>query len=155
MNRTPPEALITDPGADISPAALEVIGTLARTYEAQRRRLMQRRLSSGPNRGILPAATFRPLWKDEPGVTLDGAPVSAAIVDAVTMAPELAGSVVKLPLPFPEGPDNVDVADAGWWDALLGDVERRTGLSPRSIRVKLHPDTSAQVRAVFADRVAD
>ena len=89
----------------------------------------------------------------EPAVSLDGEPVSASIVDAVVLGSKLAGSATTLPLPV--APDELAAAEAGWWDALLGDVERRTGLAPRSIAVALSPQTPADVRAVFADRVAD
>jgi hypothetical protein len=151
MNRTPPQPQLTDRALTITPQELAVIATLARTYDAQRLRLLERRR---PSRGIVPASPLRSLFKVEPGVSLDGTPVSASIVDAVVKAPALAASAVSLPLPLPDGPENVHVAEAGWWDALLGDVERRLGMAPRSIGVALHPEASPEVRAVFADRVA-
>jgi hypothetical protein len=82
---------------------------------------------------------------------LDGAPVSASIVDAVTQAADLAGTGIRLPLP--QTPTNLAAATAGWWDALLGDVERRTGLAPRAITVSLPADAADEIKAVFADRL--
>jgi hypothetical protein len=151
MNRTAPQPVVTTPGEPFSPEALAIIATLARTYDAQRQRLLERRR---PSRGIIPASPLRSLFDVEAGIVLDDAPVSASIVDAVVNARALAEEPARLPLPIPAGPDNVHVAEAGWWDALLGDVERRSGLPPRSIRISLHPDASTEVRAVFADRVA-
>ena len=151
MNRTPPNATLVDDATVISPEALAVIGTLARTYDAQRRRLLERRLEEA-----LPVPTadspLRPLAELEPAVSLDGSPVSASIVDAVVLAAQLAGTAVSLPLPAAS--DALVAAEAGWWDALLGDVERRTGLAPRTISVRLPDGGSPGVRAVFADRAA-
>ena len=151
MNRTPPEAQVTDSAAGISPAALAVIGTLARTYDAQRLRLLERRLEESTHVAA-PASPLRPLADLEAGVTLDGSPVSASIVDAVVQAPKLAAGAVQLPLS--DASERLVTAEAGWWDALLGDVERRTGLPPRSIAVSLPDGAPAGVRAVFADRAA-
>ncbi len=146
MNRTPPHASIADPSADISPDSLAVIGTLARTYDAQRLRLIERQ-------GDVKTADspLRPLTALEPAVVQDGAPVSASIVDAVEQAADLAGTGVTLPLA--ETTTALVAAEAGWWDALLGDIERRTGLAPRSITVSLPAGTDEAVKAVFADRL--
>jgi hypothetical protein len=148
VNRTAPKAEIVDPSADISPDSLAVIATLARTYDAQRLRLLERAAeTSGPSS----ASPLRAPSELEPAVVLDGAPVSASIVDAVEQASDLAGTGVTLPLP--QSPVDLAAAAAGWWDALLGDVERRTGLAPRAITVSLPADTAAEVKAVFADRL--
>jgi hypothetical protein len=146
VNRTPPHAQLIDPAADISPDSLAVIGTLARTYDAQRLRLLERQ-------GDVKTAEspLRPLSALEPAVAQDGAPVSASIVDAVGQAADLAGTGVTLPLA--EAATDLVAAEAGWWDALLGDVERRTGLAPRSITVTLPADTAEDIKAVFADRL--
>ena len=148
MNRTAPKATIVDAAADISPDSLAVIGTLARTYDAQRIRLLEL-AAAAP--GPVTESPLRPLSELDPTVVLDGAPVSASIVDAVQLAADLAGTGITLPLP--QTPADLAAATAGWWDALLGDVERRTGLAPRSLTVTLPADAAEEVRAVFADRL--
>ena len=152
MNRTPPTAeIVTIAGgqpADLSPASLAVIATLARTYDAQRLRLVEL-AAAAP--GPTTESPLRPLSELEPAIVLDGAPVSGSIVDAVAQAADLAGTGISLPLP--QNPTDLAAATAGWWDALLGDVERRTGLSPRAITVSLPADAAIEVKAVFADRL--
>jgi hypothetical protein len=148
VNRTSPKAEIVDTAADISPVSLAVIATLARTYDAQRLRLLER---AGEAPRSTSASPLRALSELEPAVVLDGAPVSASIVDAVEQASDLAGTGVTLPLL--QNPVDLAAAAAGWWDALLGDVERRTGLAPRAITVSLPADAAAEVKAVFADRL--
>jgi hypothetical protein len=148
VNRTPPAPEIVGQSADLSPDSLAVIGTLARTYDAQRIRLVEL-AAAAP--GPATASPLRPLSELEPAVVLDGAPVSASIVDAVTQAADLAGTGVRLPLP--QTPVDLAAATAGWWDALLGDVERRTGLTPRAITVSLPADAADEIKAVFADRL--
>jgi hypothetical protein len=148
VNRTAPLAQIIDTTADISPDSLAVIATLARTYNAQRLRLLQR---AGEGSGPTAESTLRALSELEPAVVLDGAPVSASIVDTVEQASDLVGTGVTLPLPA--APVDLAAAAAGWWDALLGDVERRAGLAPRSITVSLPADAASEVKAVFADRL--
>jgi hypothetical protein len=152
MNRTPPQPQLADPATGFSVPELEVIGTLCRTYDAQRLRLLDRGAATSPRSTSTPTLSpLRPLSELEPAVSLDGAPVSASIVDAVTRAAKMAGGAVVLPLS--EGPPDLVAAEAGWWDALLGDAERRMGLAPRSIAVALDAATPHGVRAVFANRV--
>ena len=146
MNRTPPEPTLTATLA-VTPEQLAIIATLARTYDAMRRRLLER---IGDTSGVAPApASIRPLAALDESVQLDGSAVAAAIIDVVLQAPELTGTLVDLPL-YATTPD-VCAAEAGWWDALLGDVERRSKLAPRAIKVEV-TDLPEQVRAVFADR---
>jgi malate synthase len=84
----------------------------------------------------------RGLHLDEHRVLVDGEPVPAGLFDiavAATLAgPALAsrGSGLYLYLPKLESR-----FEAQWWDALLGDVERRVGLAPRSIRVTVLIET--------------
>ena len=84
----------------------------------------------------------RGLHLDESRVEVDGGPVAAGLFDiavAATLAgPALAarGSGLYLYLPKMES-----WHEAQWWDALLGDVERRVGLPPRSIRVTVLIET--------------
>jgi hypothetical protein len=146
VNRTPPRPEVVASGLAVSADVLAVVGTLARTYDAQRLRLARRagECASSPS-------PLRPLNILEPAVLLDGSALSASIVDAVTMAGELSKQPVALPF-LAGSPDLMD-AEAGWWDALLGDVERRTGLAPRAISVSLPAQASETVRAVFAERV--
>jgi hypothetical protein len=146
VNRTAPEPTVTGTLA-ITPDQLATIGTLARTYDAQRRRLLDRLGDAEPA-----TTSVRSLGDLEDGVQLDGKAVAAAIVDLVVQAPELTGSAADLPL-HAAAPD-LAAAEAGWWDALLGDVERRSGLAPRGIRVTLPADAADAVRAVFAERTA-
>jgi hypothetical protein len=153
VNRTAPKATIVDAAADISPDSLAVIGTLVRTYDAQRLRLLEL-AAAAP--GPVADSPLRPLSELEPAVVLDGAPVSASIVDAVQLASNKAGTGTAgtgLALPLPQNPVDLAAAAAGWWDALLGDIERRTGLSPRSITVSLPADAADEIKAVFADRL--
>lgn len=151
MNRTPPEATTTE-GIELPTAQLEIIGTLARTYDAQRLRLLSLLQHGDPKPATL-TSSLRPLGEIESEVWLDGREVSASIVDAVVQAEDvLAGRAVVPPLHV--GDEGVMAAEAGWWDALLGDVERRSGLAPRSIGIELPGEVPASVRAVFADRVA-
>lgn len=152
MNRTPPQPQLTDPGLSVSPQELAVIATLARTYDAQRLRLLARRSATRGTAELSPTLSpLRGLNQLEPAISLDGAPVSASIVDAVTLAAKMTGGGVVLPLA--EGPPDLAVAEAGWWDALLGDVERRMGLPPRSVGVVLDVATPDEAREVFADRL--
>jgi malate synthase len=84
----------------------------------------------------------RGLHLDEDHVLVDGGPVAAGLFDiavAATLAgPGLVarGSGLYLYLPKLESRH-----EAQWWDALLGDVERRVGLPPRSIRVTVLIET--------------
>jgi malate synthase len=84
----------------------------------------------------------RGLHLDEARVRVDGAPVAAGLFDvavAATLAGparEAAGSALYLYLPKLESHH-----EAQWWDAFLGDVERRVGLAPRSIRVTVLIET--------------
>jgi malate synthase len=84
----------------------------------------------------------RGLHLDEDRVQVDGGPVAAGLFDvavAATLAgPALVarGSGLYLYLPKLESRH-----EAQWWDALLGDVERRVGLPPRSIRVTVLIET--------------
>ena len=144
MNRTPPEPTVTGDLA-VTPEQLATIGTLARTYDAMRLRLLDRLGDATPA-----VTSIRPLAAVDDRVQLDGRPVAAAIVDAVVQAPELTGSAVDLPLHAADAP--LVAAEAGWWDALLGDVERRSGLDPRGIKVTLPDGTAEAVRTVFAER---
>ncbi len=144
MNRTPPEPTVTGSLA-VTPEQLATIGTLARTYDAMRLRLLDRLGDAKPV-----VTSIRPLGAVDDGVQLDGRPVAAAIVDAVVQAPELTGSAVDLPLHAAAA--ELVAAEAGWWDALLGDVERRSGLDPRSIKVTLPDGAPEAVRTVFAER---
>jgi hypothetical protein len=146
MNRTPPQPEIVGESLDISAELLAVIGTLARTYEAQRLRLLERAGECGSA-----PSPLRPLNILEPDVRLDGHALSASIVDAVTMAGEFAGQSVALPLLL--GSEELMAAEAGWWDALLGDIERRIGLPPRAVSISLPAHTPESVRANFAERV--
>jgi malate synthase len=84
----------------------------------------------------------RGLHLDEARVQVDGGPVAAGLFD-VAVAATLAGpglvaqgSGLYLYLPKMES-----WHEAQWWDALLGDVERRVGLPPRSIRVTVLIET--------------
>jgi hypothetical protein len=147
VNRTPPDARLIE-GDGLSAQQLAIIGTLARTYEAQRLRLLER---IDPSKVALPSP-LRPLDALEPDVWLDGAMVSASIVDTVAAGHELLAAQAVVP-PLSLGPVEVMTAEAGWWDALFGDVERRSALPPRSISVSLPADVPPAVRAVFADRV--
>jgi hypothetical protein len=149
VNRTPPRPEVVGSGVAISADALAVVGTLVRTYDTQRLRLLQRAGDCGSPKS---RSALRPLNILEPAVMLDGRALSASIVDAVTMAGELAQQPVALPL-LP-GPADLMVAEAGWWDALLGDIERRVGLTPRAVSVTLPQDAPDCVRAVFAERVS-
>ena len=84
----------------------------------------------------------RGLHLPEPRIEVDGLPASASIVDlalAATLtgpARQAAGSALYLYLPKLEGRH-----EAEFWDALIGDVERRVGLAPRSIRVSVLIET--------------
>ncbi len=148
MNRTPPQPQLTDSALAVSAQELAVIATLCRTYDAQRLRLLARGSATADTSTLSP---LRGLSQLEPAISLDGEPVSASIVDAVTQAAKMAGGAVVLPLAA--SPPDLAVAEAGWWDALLGDVERRMGLPPRSVVVALDVATPTEARAVFADRV--
>lgn len=148
MNRTPPRPEVVAPDVTILPVRLAVIGTLARTYDLQRLRLLER---AGIKQSAPLVTPIRPLNVVEPTVMLDGRPLSASIVDLVTRAEELAVQPVELP--FLAGSGALTAAEAGWWDALIGDVERRTGLAPRSVVVTLPSHVPETVRAVFGDRV--
>jgi malate synthase len=148
VNRTPPQPQLTNEALPISAQELAVIATLCRTYDAQRLRLLARGSATAAAPTLSP---LRGLSELEPAISLDGAPVSASIVDAVTQAAKMAGGAVVLPLAA--GPPDLAAAEAGWWDALLGDVERRMGLPPRSVAVELDVATSDEARAVFADRI--
>ncbi len=148
MNRTPPQPHLTDTALSVSAKELAVIATLCRTYDAQRLRLLARGSATDDTSTLSP---LRGLSQLEPAISLDGAPVSASIVDAVTQAAKMTGGAVVLPLSA-EPPD-LAAAEAGWWDALLGDVERRLGLPPRSVAVALDVATHDEARAVFANRV--
>jgi malate synthase len=84
----------------------------------------------------------RGLHLNEDRVQVDGVPVAAGLFD-VAVAATLAGpglvargSGLYLYLPKMESRH-----EAQWWDALLGDVERRVGLPPRSIRVTVLIET--------------
>ncbi len=78
----------------------------------------------------------RGLHLPEPHVEVDGAPVSAALLDVAALAvlcgPALLarGSGLYLYLPKLQA-----APEAQWWDAVLADVERRAGLPYRSVRV--------------------
>ncbi len=146
MNRTPPAATGNE-GSDLEESVLAVIGTLARTYDAQRLRLLE---LGEPGAPTLPS-TLSPLGELEQEVWLDGRPVSASIVDTVVQAREILALRPVTP-PLQVGSDAFMAAQGGWWDALLGDVERRCGLAPRTIRIALPAETGPSVRAVFADR---
>jgi malate synthase len=89
--------------------------------------------------GDSPAAlTIRPrgLHLPEPHAVVDDRPVPASLFDVALLATHTApglvdrGSGLYLYLPKMQSRH-----EAEWWDAVLGDVERRTGLAPRSIRV--------------------
>ena len=148
MNRTPP---LPDVVGELSIAAesLAIMGTLARTYNAQRLRLLER---AGHVEEPVSESPLRGLPSLEPAVMLDGVPLSASIVDAVILAAQLAQRPFALPFLSPAA--EVMAAEAGWWDALLGDVERRTGLPPRVIGVDLPPEAPPSVRAILAERVS-
>jgi malate synthase len=148
VNRTPPQPEVVGE-LTISPEGLAIIGTLARTYDAQRLRLLER---AGQDGGPISESPLRGLASLEPAVMLDGFPVSASIVDAVILAAELAQRPVALPFLSPSA--ELMAAEAGWWDALLGDVERRTGLPPRAIGIALPDEAPPSVRGVFAERVS-
>jgi malate synthase len=84
----------------------------------------------------------RGLHLDEDRVRVDCRPVAAGLFD-VAVAATLAGpglvargSGLYLYLPKLESRH-----EAQWWDAVLGDVERRVGLPPRSIRVTVLIET--------------
>ncbi|GAA1752505.1 malate synthase A [Luedemannella helvata] len=84
----------------------------------------------------------RGLHLNESRVAVDGAPVAAGLFD-ITVAAVLAGrerqaagSALYLYLPKIESHH-----EAQWWDALIGDVERRVGLAPRSVRVTVLIET--------------
>jgi malate synthase len=74
----------------------------------------------------------RGLHLDETRVHVDGAPVAAGLFDVAIAARQ----GLYLYLPKMESRH-----EAQWWDALLGDVERRVGLPPRSIRVTVLIET--------------
>ncbi|GAA1836009.1 malate synthase A [Luedemannella flava] len=84
----------------------------------------------------------RGLHLNEAHVAVDGAPVAAGLFDIAVAAVlggrqrEAAGSALYLYLPKMESHH-----EAQWWDALIGDVERRVGLAPRSIRVTVLIET--------------
>jgi hypothetical protein len=146
VNSTAPAPTVTGDLA-VTPEQLAIIGTLARTYDAMRRRLLARLGDAAAT-----VASIRPLAAIDDRVQLDGAGVAASIVDLVIQAPELTGSAVDLPV-YAASPADA-AAEAGWWDALLGDVERRSGLAPRGIKVTLPAGTPDAVRAVFAERAS-
>jgi hypothetical protein len=148
VNHAPPCPEIVAPGLAISSDELAVIGVLARTYEPQRLRIVQR-AAARELAGAGPPP--RPVNMLDPGVRLDGRALSASIVDVVTTARRLAGTPIRIP--FLDGSGEVLTAEAGWWDALLGDVERRVGLTPRSFKVLLPLEIPAAVCAIFADRL--
>lgn len=148
MNHSPPRPEVVAPGFDLSTDHLAVIGVLARTYDSQRLRLVERAAA----RELTDAGPpLRPLNMLDPGLRLDGRALSASIVDVVATADRLAGRPIRIP--FLEGAGDVLTAQAGWWDALFGDVERRVGLAPRSCKVLLPPEMPAAVRAIFEDRL--
>jgi hypothetical protein len=147
VNRTPPRPEVVEPGVTISKARLAVVGTLVRTYDWQRRRLLERAGVSESSHGQSP---LRPLNILEFAVMLDGRPVSASILDLAAHIEELVARPIEVP--FLDGSGTLAAAEAGWWDALIGDVERRTGLAPRSVIVALPSRLPETVRAVFADR---
>jgi malate synthase len=84
----------------------------------------------------------RGLHLPEPRIQVDGVPVAASIVDLALVATltgparEAAGSALYLYLPKLESRH-----EAEFWDALIGDVERRVGLAPRSVRVSVLIET--------------
>jgi malate synthase len=84
----------------------------------------------------------RGLHMVERRVEVDGEHPSASVFDvalaAVHSAPRLAarGSGLYLYIPKMESHE-----EAAWWDAMLGDVERRTGMRPGSIRVTVLIET--------------
>ncbi|HEX2806112.1 MAG TPA: malate synthase A [Kineosporiaceae bacterium] len=84
----------------------------------------------------------RGLHLPEPRIEVDGARAAASIVDlalAATLtgpARQAAGSALYLYLPKLESRHEAEL-----WDALIGDVERRVGLAPRSVRVSLLIET--------------
>jgi hypothetical protein len=146
VNRTPPRPEVAA-GLTVPPEKLAVVGTLARTYDAQRLRLLER---AGHSVTADSDSPLRPLTSLEPAMMLDGRAVSASIVDAVSKAEAFTRRPVALPLLV--GSAELMAAEAGWWDALLGDIERRSGLPPRAIGVALPPDAPPAVRAIFAER---
>jgi malate synthase len=152
VNRTPPRPEVVGSSLVIHADELAVVGTLARTYDAQRLRLLERAGDRGSSEATVSTGPLRALDMLEPAVMLDGRELSASIVDAVTMARELAERPVALP--FLAGSADLMAAEAGWWDALLGDVERRTGLAPRAIHVALTGHAPESLRAIFAERVS-
>lgn len=147
MNRKAPRPEVVCADVTIPPDRLAVIGALARTYDAQRLRLVER---AGLVDSSQAPGPVRPLTDLHPAVTLDGSAVSASISDVVTQAETLAAQ--GFAVPFLTLREDLMVAEAGWWDALIGDVERRIGLAPRTIRVTAAD--VASVQAVFADRLA-
>jgi malate synthase len=84
----------------------------------------------------------RGLHLDEPRVLVDGKPCPAGLFDIAVLAASAgpafaeAGAPLALYLPKIEA-----YPEAQWWDALIGDVERRVGLAPRSVRVTVLIET--------------
>jgi malate synthase len=95
----------------------------------------------GPNPATI-VVRPRGLHLDEPRVLVDGKPCPAGLFDIAMLATgagkafAAAGKPLALYLPKIEA-----YPEAQWWDALIGDVERRTGLAPRSIRVTVLIET--------------
>jgi malate synthase len=148
VNLTPPRPQLTEPGPALSSERLATVATLARTYDAQRLRLLQR---AGLNEISAPAPALRGLQILEPAVLLDGRCVSASIVDVVLLADQPVIELIQVPFLTPAS--DLMAAEAGWWDALFGDVERRVGAAPGTLGVALVPAAPDGVRAVFADRL--
>jgi malate synthase len=84
----------------------------------------------------------RGLHLREPHVHIDGEPAIAGLFDIAVAATNAGqalldrGSGLYLYLPKIESRH-----EAQWWDALIGDVERRAGLPPRSVRVTVLIET--------------
>ncbi len=84
----------------------------------------------------------RGLHLDEPRLLIDGEPCVAGLLDiavvAATAGPAFAASGRDLALYLPK----IEAyPEAQWWDALIGDVERRVGLEPNSVRVTVLIET--------------
>lgn len=152
-------------GADDLPAeTVALLGTLHRGYAHAREVLLAQRTGSAPvaaataagpgadaatdapdalgerlseSTDVAETVAIRALAVELGSITIDGKPCAAAIYDlvlavstAASTAPGSTGAPVTVALPTVAGP-----AEAQWWDALIGDVEWRTGLAPLAVRV--------------------